>query len=58
MLIRAVSQVMHSIMGGTAVFCLIYAAIIPDSGWLLIEGGEWGILAWIVLFFQCKYLEQ
>jgi hypothetical protein len=40
-----------------AVFCFIYAAIIPDSGWLLIRGGVWGVLGWFVLFFQCKYLE-
>jgi hypothetical protein len=59
--LRLCSQVLHSVLGGTAVFCFIYAALVPDLqsvAVLLLEGGKWGICGWLVLFFQCKYLER
>ena len=60
-LLRTSSQILHSIMGGTAVFCLFYAALVPDPKavcWLLVEGGKWGIMGWLVLHAQCKYLDR
>ena len=60
-LLRTTSSLLHSLMGGMAVFCLIYAAILPDPetvASLLLQGGQWGVLAWFVLYFRCKYLER
>ena len=60
-LFRFASTVMHSVLGGMAVLCFYYAAIIPDPnfvGWLLVRGALFGIAGWVILFFQCKYLEQ
>jgi hypothetical protein len=60
-LFRLASQVMHSVMGGMAVFSFYYAGKISDPNLvslLILKGALWGIAAWVVLFFQCKYLEQ
>lgn len=57
-LLRLSSQVMHSIMGGVAIFCLYYSTQIPDSGWLLIEALKWGMPAAAIVFFQERYLSK
>lgn len=61
MLFRLASQVLHSVLGGMAIFCFYYAAQISNPDWvdvILFKGALWGIAGWVVLFFQCKYLEQ
>jgi hypothetical protein len=47
-------------MGGMAVFCLYYAAQIPDPNlvrYLLFDALKWGGLAAIILYCQEKYLD-
>jgi hypothetical protein len=50
LLLRVGSLVFHSVMGGMAVFCLIYAVILPDAGWLMIQALKWGGLATAVFY--------
>ena len=59
-LIRVSTIAIHSMMGGMAVFCLYYAAQIPDANlvrYLLFDALKWGGLATIVLYCQKKYLD-
>ena len=59
MLIRVGTIALHSVMGGTAVFCLWYAAQVTDPNvvrWLVIEALKWGVAAAIILYCQVKYL--
>jgi hypothetical protein len=59
-LIRVSTIAIHSMMGGMAVFCLYYAAQIPDANlvrYLLFDALKWGGLATIVLYCQEKYLD-
>jgi len=61
MLIRVGTLVLHSVMGGMAVFCLYYAGKIPnfDGAWqLFIEALKWGWFALVILYYQGKYLDQ
>ena len=58
LLLRVGSLVFHSVMGGIGVFCLIYAAILPDAGWLMIQALKWFGLASAVAYFQHRYLDK
>jgi hypothetical protein len=60
-LIRVGSQAMSAIMGGIAVFCLYYAAQLPDYDvvrYLFIDGLKWGGAAALIVYFQGKYLDK
>ena len=59
--IRVGSMTLHSAMGGMAVFCLWYAAQLPDPDavrHLFLEALKWGGLASIILYCQGKYLDR
>jgi len=48
-------------MGGMAVFCLYYAAQIPEHNvvwYLFLSAMKWGGCATVIVYFQCKYLDQ
>jgi hypothetical protein len=58
-IIRVSSQLLSGIMGGMAVFCLYYAAVLPDSHVvcaLLADALKWGGLASAIIYCQDKYL--
>jgi hypothetical protein len=58
-IIRISSQLLSAIMGGIAVFCLYYAAVLSDSHVvcvLLAEALKWGGLASAIVYCQDKYL--
>ena len=60
-ILRIGSEVLHSTMGGMCVFCLYYAAKMPDPIMvrsLIFEAFKWGGLASIVLYSKLKYLES
>jgi hypothetical protein len=59
--VRLSSRTLHSIMGGTALFCLYYAGIAPDFDgvrMLLIEALKWGLPAAAILYCQHRYLDK
>ena len=61
MILRAGSEVLHSIMGGMCVFCLYYACKMPDRDvvrYLILNALQWGALAAAVLYCKMKYLEK
>jgi hypothetical protein len=54
------SQTMSALMGGMTIFCLYYAAQVPDHEmvqYLFIDGLKWGTAAAAVVYFQGKYLD-
>ena len=58
-ILRLSSQLLHSIMGGIAVFCLYYAAALSDSDLVLdlvVEAFKFGGMAIIIAYLQGKYL--
>jgi hypothetical protein len=60
-LIRVSSQLLHSLMGGVALFCLYYACQISDPDivrYLLIEAVKWGAPAAAILYAQIRYLDR
>jgi len=60
MLIRVGSEVLHSVMGGLALFCLYYSAQMSDFhvAWhLFVEAIKWGSLATIICCCKSKYLD-
>jgi hypothetical protein len=61
LLVRIGSQLLSSIMGGMALFCLYYAAQLsdPDAVWCLFAYAlKWGGCATAIVYFQGKYLDQ
>jgi hypothetical protein len=59
-LIRVGSQILSSIMGGCALFCLYYAAQIPDHDvvcYLVLSALKWGGCATAIVYAQGKYLD-
>jgi hypothetical protein len=60
-IMRITSQLLSSIMGGMAMFCLYYAAQIPEHNvvwYLFLSALKWGGCATAIVYFQCKYLDQ
>jgi hypothetical protein len=60
LLIRLGSEVMHSILGGMAIFCLWYAAQASDFHlvcYLFVDALKWGGCATAIVYFKGKYLE-
>jgi hypothetical protein len=60
-LLRVGSEVLHSVMGGMALFCLFYAGRVPDPQmvrYLLYGALKFGVPALIILFCKIKYLER
>jgi hypothetical protein len=58
-IVRVSSQLLSSIMGGMAIFCLYYAASLPDPQIVRLLFGEalkWGGLASAIVYCQGKYL--
>jgi hypothetical protein len=58
-LIRVASQILSSIMGGCALFCLYDSAQIPDydvARYLVLSALKWGGCATAIVYFQDKYL--
>jgi hypothetical protein len=60
-LLRLSSQLLHLILGGVGVFCLVYAAYFSGSDpditkVLLLEALKFGGLASVIFYFQYKYL--
>jgi hypothetical protein len=62
LLLRLSSQVMSALMGGMAIFCLYYAARIPDDHSLILhlflDALKWGGAATAIVYFQGKYLDD
>jgi hypothetical protein len=61
LLIRLSTQTMSALMGGIAMFCLYYAAQLPDYTivrYLFIDGLKWGGAAALMVYFQGKYLDD
>lgn len=61
MLLRVGSEVMHSVLGGMAVFCLYYAGQVANPNLvkvLMIDALKWGISAALIVYFKIKYLES
>ena len=62
--LRISAKLMHSLMGGFALFCLYYAAytahlgLVPFAWYLMKYALLWGGLASAVLYFQLKYLDD
>jgi hypothetical protein len=59
-LLRLGSQVLSTLMGGAAVFCLYYAGQVPDYNVALVLIGDalvWGGLATAIVYCQNKYLD-
>ena len=55
------SQLLSSIMGGMAVFCLYYACQLSDPDvvlYFLIQAVKWGGPAAAIVYFQGRYLDQ
>jgi hypothetical protein len=58
-LVRISSQVLQLLLGGLGVFCLYYAALLPEvTGTLLLQATLYGGLASTIVFFQGKYLSN
>jgi hypothetical protein len=60
-LLRVGSEVLHSVMGGMALFCLYYAAQIIDPDvvrGLFFDALKWGVPATIILYCKIKYLDN
>jgi hypothetical protein len=60
-LLRISSQVLSALMGGVALFCLYYAAQLPDYNgvlYLFTEAVEWGGFATAIVYFRGKYLDR
>jgi hypothetical protein len=60
MLLRVSSEVLHTTMGGVAVFCLYYAAHVsnPDLARdLITEALKWGGMATVIVYYKGKYLD-
>jgi hypothetical protein len=58
-LLRVGSQVLSAIMGGMAIFCLYYAAKVPNfdaAWWLLGKALIWGGLASAIVYCKKRYL--
>jgi hypothetical protein len=58
-LLRICSQALSAMMGGTAVFCLYYAAQLPDPDivrYLFLDALKWSGCAAAIVYFQNKYL--
>ena len=58
---RISSQVMSGLIGGMAVFCLYYPAQILEHNvvwYLFLSAMKWGGCATVIVYFQCKYLDQ
>lgn len=53
---------MSALMGGMAIFCLYYAARIPDDHSLILhlflDALKWGGAATAIVYFQGKYLDD
>lgn len=58
LMFRLCSQTLHSIMGGVAIFCLWYAAMVSDPGWLLLEALKYGGSASAIMYCQNRYLPK
>lgn len=61
LLLRVASDMLHSLMGGMCVFCLYYAAQLPDHdvvGTLILAALKWGACAAALLYYKSKYLES
>ena len=60
-LMRISSQLLHSLMGGVAVFCLYYACQLSDPDvvlYFLIQAVKWGGPAAAIVYFQGRYLDR
>ena len=60
LLLRVGSEVLHSVMGGLALFCLFYAGRVrdPDAvAHLVFEALKWGAFASVILYCKLKYLD-
>jgi hypothetical protein len=60
-LLRISSQLLSALTGGTAVFCLYYAAQVsnPEAVWYLLTNAlKWGGCATAIVYFQGKYLDR
>lgn len=60
-LLRWSSYVLSAIMGGAAIFCLYYAAWLPNPDVvrvLLIDALIWGGAATAIVYYGGKYLER
>jgi hypothetical protein len=61
LLIRLGSEVMHSILGGMAFFCLWYAAQASDLHlvcYLFVDGLKYGGAATAIVYFKERYFES
>jgi hypothetical protein len=61
LLIRVSSQLLSSVMGGMALFCLYYAAQLSDPDmvrYLFLGALKWGGCAMAIVYFQGKYLDR
>jgi hypothetical protein len=59
-LLRLSSQALSALMGGIAVFCLYYAAQIPDPDvvrYLFLDALKWGGCAAAIVYAQGRYLD-
>jgi len=59
-LLRISSQLLSSMMGGMAVFCLYYAGQVSDPDvvrYLFIEALKWGLPATAIVYCQRTYLD-
>jgi hypothetical protein len=60
-LLRISSQLLSSLMGGFALFCLYYTARLsdPDVVWVLFAYAlKWGGGATAIVYFQGRYLDR
>ena len=60
LLLRISSQLLSSIVGGMAVFCLYHAGHISDPDvvrYLFMEALKWGLLATAIVYCQRRYLD-
>ena len=62
LLLRLSSQLLSALMGGMAIFCLYYAARVPDNHdlilYLFLDALKWGGAATAIAYFQGKYLDD
>jgi hypothetical protein len=61
LMVRIGSQALSAMMGGMAVFCLIYAAKLSDPDvvrYLFIDAFKWGGPAAAIVYCQGKYLDR
>jgi hypothetical protein len=60
-LLRVGSLLLSSIMGGMAMFCLYYAAQVPNYPFalhLFLDALKWGGAATAIVYFQGRYLDR